>query len=170
MLIDALGMARAQVEAGAADQGAEPRELASTLILLAAGSAAVACAQVGDGAAIAAAVDNGNALVGLTAPATGEYINETTFLISPGGVESAQVRLWRGQPAFVAMISDGLQNLALKMPGGEPHEPFFRPLLNFVRETEDAGCRRERLAALLSSPRVRSRADDDLTLLVAARL
>ena len=32
----------------------------------------------------------------------------------------------------VALFSDGLQMLALKIPGGTPHPPFFTPLLNFL--------------------------------------
>ena len=41
----------------------------------------VAAAQVGDGAIVADAEGN---VVGLTAPASGEYLNETVFLVSPG--------------------------------------------------------------------------------------
>jgi len=60
-----------------------------------------------------------------------------------------------------------LQMLALKIPEGTPHGPFFAPLFRFsgtVKEDSDA---KEQLESFLRSPRVSERTDDDLTLLLA---
>ena len=107
-------------------------------------------------------------LIALTVPQSGEYINETTFLISPDALDKTQVTVWRGTPAQVAVFSDGLQMLALKLPEGTPHAPFFAPLFRFVAQMTDEVEAQEQLKAFLHSPRITERADDDLTLLLAA--
>jgi hypothetical protein len=46
--------------------------------------------------------------------------------------------VWRGVPRHVAVFSDGLPMLALKMPVGSPHAPFFMPLFHFMATMPDA--------------------------------
>jgi hypothetical protein len=69
----------------------------------------------------------------------------------------------------LALFSDGLQMLALKMPPGTPHPPFFAPLMRFVAQTRDRATAEEHLRGFLQSPRIAERADDDLTLVLAVR-
>ena len=107
-------------------------------------------------------------MTALTQPEQGEYLNETKFLICPDAVETAQVSIWQGQPAHLAIFSDGLQMLALKMPDGRPHSPFFAPLFRFVASVSDPTEAQEQLEAFLRSPRVTERTNDDLTLILAA--
>ena len=126
----------------------------------------IAAAQVGDGAVVAADVE-GN-ISGITAPQTGEYINQTTFLVSPDALDMAQITIRHLPVAHVAVLSDGLQMLALKMPRGVPHAPFFSPLFRFVEQVDDEAVAAEHLDLFLRSKRVRERTDDDLTLLLAA--
>jgi hypothetical protein len=78
--------------------------------------------------------------------------------------------VWRYPLTGLALLTDGLQMLALKMPGGEPHEPFFQPLLRGVMTAESRERAEEQLRGFLLSPRIRQRAQDDLTLLLAVRL
>lgn len=164
-LVDALRAARTAVLAESAVRKVEARELATTLILVVATPELVIAAQVGDGAAVVG--DGEENILPLTAPQSGEYINETTFLISDNGVETAQVKVWRGRPSHLAIFSDGLQMLALKMPMGSPHSPFFVPLFKFMGVVTDVGEATEQLEAFLRSPKVTGRTDDDLTLLLA---
>ena len=166
LLADALESARQAVEAQAQARQVPVRELASTLIVVVATPEWVAAGQVGDGAAVVC--DRNGQIFPLTVPKSGEYINETTFLISPNARASAQFHLWQGTAAQVAMFSDGLQLLALEMPAGTPHAPFFTPLFRFVAQEElsDDGAT-EQLENFLQSPRVTQRTDDDLTLLLA---
>src|SRR5437667_7598209 len=107
LLIDALKAARTEVEAEAAARKVTARDLATTLILLVVTPELVAVVQVGDGATVAGDAE-GN-VIPLTAPQNGEYINETTFLISPEALDTAQVTVWHGVAAQVAALSDGLQ-------------------------------------------------------------
>lgn len=166
LLWDALTAARTAVEAEANLRESNPRDLASTLILVVATPEQVAVAQVGDGAAVVGYGD-GN-IAALTVPPCGEYINETIFLVSPDAIETAQWQVWQGKPAHIAIFSDGLQMLALKMPEASPHVPFFSPLFRFVAQIQDEAEAKQQLDSFLRSPRVTERTDDDLTLLLAS--
>ena len=165
IMLGAMESARDAVEREADVQGISSRELASTLILLLATPLLVVGAQIGDGAAVVA--DAANNLTTLTVPQSGEYLNETMFLVSPQAVEQAQTAVWHGRVGFLAAFSDGLQMLALRMSDSSPFTPFFAPLFRFIQEQEDMGEAREQLRKFLVSPRVTQRADDDLTLLLA---
>ena len=165
LLTEALETARAAIEVEVAAHEVTERDLATTLILVVATQELIAAAQVGDGASVAG--DGGGNIIGLTEPQMGEYVNQTTFLISPDAMATAQFIVWRGSVAHVAILSDGLQMLALKMPEGTPHAPFFSPLFRFVAEVIDETEAKEQLKVFLRSPRIRERSDDDLTLVLA---
>jgi hypothetical protein len=166
LLAEALKEAQEAVYEEAIAHEVTERDLATTLILVIAASEFIAAAQVGDGAVVAADVEGH--ISGITAPQTGEYINQTTFLVSPDALDTAQVTISRLPVARVAVLSDGLQMLALKMPQGVPHDPFFSPLFRFAAEVNDEAVAAEQLDLFLRSKRVRERTDDDLTLLLAA--
>ena len=93
-------------------------------------------------------------VISLTVPQYGEYVNETTFLISPQALGTAQLQVWHGTPACIAAFSDGLQQLALAMPGRTPHRPFFRPLFRFVTTMREPRQAQEQMEDFLRSPRV----------------
>lgn len=141
------------------------RDLATTLILAIATPQFVAVAQIGDGAAVIQ--DAEGQLIALTCPQQGEYANETTFLISPDALNSAQIALWTGTATHIALFSDGLQRLALKLPEGTPHLPFFSPLFRFVTDMQDELSAKQELVTFLRNPRITERTDDDLTILLA---
>ncbi|AFY87507.1 MAG: Serine/threonine-protein phosphatase 3 [Chroococcidiopsis cubana SAG 39.79] len=165
ILTQALAAAKTAVEAEAAVCGKQARELATTLILAVATPELVAAVQVGDGLAVAS--DRDGQIFALTAAQKGEYINETTFLVSPQALETVQVNVWRGTTTHIAVFSDGLQMLAVNMGDGSPYKPFFSPLFQFMAGVEDESEAKEQLAAFLRSPRITERTDDDLTLLLA---
>jgi hypothetical protein len=60
--------------------------------------------------------------------------------------------------------------LALKIPEGTPHGPFFAPLFRFSGEWKEEEDAKQQLESFLRSPRVSERTDDDLTLLLATFL
>ena len=146
----------------------EPREFACTLLLVWATAEWVAVIQVGDGAVVIE--DSAGNVFALTKPQTGEHANETIFLVSPDALEQAEAVLWRGSVKNIAVFTDGLQRLALKMPEGSAHAPFFAPLFRFMAETKDEAGANAQLETFLRSPRLAERADDDLTLLLAHRI
>ena len=164
VLVKALKSALRAVKEEAKTQGIKPRELASTLIVVIATPKVVATAQIGDGAAVIQTQNN--ELIALTTPDNGEYVNQTTFLISPKAISTAQLHIWHGPPTHIALFSDGLQMLALQMPFGKPHAPFFSPLFAFISKA--GATAQAQLTSFLQSPRVKERTDDDLTLLLAA--
>ncbi len=168
LLIDALTAALSAVEKEALDRNVPVRDLATTLIVLVATVSLVAVAQIGDGAALVK--DNADQLVSLTRPVRGEYANETTFLVSPNAIDSAQLNVWKGRATGLAAFSDGLQMLALNMQTGSPHMPFFVPLFGFVKSVANLDDAKSQLQAFLQSPRISQRTDDDLTLLIAVSL
>ncbi|AFZ26748.1 hypothetical protein Cylst_4683 [Cylindrospermum stagnale PCC 7417] len=166
LLTEAMLAARKAVEDEAATGNNQPHDLATTLIVMVATPNVVAVAQIGDGLAVAK--DSIGDLFALTMPDNGEYINETTFLTSSGAVDTAQMKLWREDIVNVAVLTDGLQMLALNMVVGEPHKPFFFPLFEFVANAEDKTAAKEQLVKFLNSERITQRTDDDLTLVIAA--
>ncbi|AFY46338.1 hypothetical protein Nos7524_0423 [Nostoc sp. PCC 7524] len=166
LLTDALLAAKKAVEDEAVACQQQPQDLATTLIIAIASPEMVAVVQIGDGLAVAK--DRMGNLLALTIPNNGEYINETTFLTSPGALDTAQMRLWREAIVNIGVLTDGLQMLALNMVVGEPHKPFFFPLFDFVEKTEDKIEAKEQLVRFLSSERITQRTEDDLTLILAA--
>jgi hypothetical protein len=106
--------------------------------------------------------------ISLTKPPMDESLDLTTFLTSQNAMDSMQICLWEGNPAQLAMFSDGLQMLALQMPEGIAHAPFFAPLFKFISEAQDLDVAHQELEGFLRSPRVCDRTDDDLTLLLAS--
>jgi hypothetical protein len=103
---------------------------------------------VGDGAAVVGDADN--KIIALTTPQSGEYINETIFLTSPDYLSAVQFAFRRCDVSSVAVLSDGLQMLALQMPGGNPHEPFFAPLFRFIANSKDEQAAQEQLVKFLN--------------------
>ncbi|HXG10621.1 MAG TPA: PP2C family serine/threonine-protein phosphatase [Gemmataceae bacterium] len=165
LLQEVLQAARAEVLAQAEQLELPVEDLATTLIVAAVLPDQAAAAQIGDGAAVARLAEE--ELRALTRPPVGEYINETSFLTSNGLLDRAQFQAIRAPVTGLALLSDGLQMLALKMPPGTPHVPFFQPLFRFVTEVPDLTRAGEQLRSFLQSSRITQRTDDDLTLMVA---
>ena len=165
LLNNALEAAKKAVEEEAIACKVSPRELATTLIIVVATPNLIAAVQVGDGVAVGC--DRAGNIIALTEPQRGEYVNETIFLVSPNALENIHVNVWRGVVANIAMLSDGLQMLALEMNGGKPYAPFFFPMFQFVADVTDERDGQEQLVAFLRSERISTRTDDDLTLLLA---
>jgi serine/threonine protein phosphatase PrpC len=164
-LLEAMQEAKDKIEEAAASREAQVSELATTLIILIALPDFITVAQIGDGSVVVS--DEEGKLRSLTKPQSGEYINETIFLIAPGALELMQTEVYRGRVKHLAAFTDGLQRLALKLPENEPHEPFFQPLFRFIENVTEEAEAEEQLTAFLSSPRLRERTEDDLTLLLA---
>jgi hypothetical protein len=167
LLSDGLHATRQAVVAEAAACGSSPSDLATTLLVTIATADLVAACQVGDGAVVARLADGSFQTV--TRPPVQEYLNETTFLTSGDALERAQHAVVRTHLTGLALFSDGLQMLALKMPQATPHPPFFAPLLRLVAEIRDRSLAEDQLRRFLQSPRITQRADDDLTLVLVVR-
>ena len=105
-------------------------------------------------------------------PERGEYANTTRFLTDEDALATLQVGEFAAPPMDVALMSDGLEPLALHYASKTVHAPFFDPLFRSLQTTEGDGEIAALSAALesfLSSPRIAERSDDDLSLVIATR-
>jgi hypothetical protein len=142
-------------------EGERMGDLATTLLVVRGGVAGIETAQVGDGAVV---LRGGDELSVLAADDKGEYLNETVFLTSAGWREALRVDTAEASAVDgIAVLTDGLQLVALDLATGTPHAPFFAPFFSFVADDGDV----EQLVAFLGSERVQARTDDDVTLVVA---
>lgn len=166
VIADALAAALAAVVAHAEGADAPPRDYATTLTVVAATGALLAVGQIGDGVAVG---DAEGGLFLAASPQRGEYANEVALLTAPEAVAGAAIALFATPVRAVAVTTDGLLRLAVRLPSYEPHAPFFRPLFAFLAETDDPATAGEELARFLASERVAERTDDDKTLVLAVR-
>jgi hypothetical protein len=154
-----------QVEADRLEIGL--RELACTLLLAVVGETAAAFVQIGDGVMVVARDDSWEAVFW---PQSGEYANTTNFITDP---EWAEHLAFAHRPARLnelAVLTDGLQTLALSFAGRAVHGPFFRPMFQRLRcATPGEGLPRA-LRQFIDSEPVNARTDDDKTLILATRV
>ena len=167
---NAIKQAKIEVERYGAARDIHPRELASTLIIAVASDSLVTAAQVGDGAVIAFNIGDGTAKT-LCAAHSGEYANETTFITSRTRPDRiADVGHASGYDYdSLALITDGLQNLALKMSERTAFMRFWNPILNDLAQTDEPDAVPGRLRSFISGERVQSRTTDDVTIAIAVR-
>ena len=142
-------------------------QLATTLLVAIVGPGYTAAAQVGDGAIVCAASDDGE-ILGLTKPYQGLFVNESVFITQEIYEEHLQVSVLDTQASHLALFSDGLEPIATKYATGEPYPNLFRGLFNFMDDTHPDGVRLQALTKLLSGDRIAQRSDDDKTLLLAS--
>lgn len=151
----------------AQQQSSVAREYATTLLLVLITAEWYAVAQVGDGAVVIQTI--GGELRTVTVAGYGEYINETHFITEPDFLHQAHFAIAQHDQELVgvAMMTDGLQRLALIGHENVPFVPFFAPLFDFARSREASV---EELVDFLNSEPVCARTDDDKTLLLAAQV
>jgi len=157
-----------QIQEAAEAEARPVGDYACTLLCAVIDGAAAAYAQLGDGAIVAGCGDDIHPVFW---PQQGEYANTTFFITSPRHLERVQTRTGAEVPERVALMSDGLQNLALRMADRSAHPGFFSPLfVDLLRQPAgEAESLREPLYDFLDSPRVNERTDDDKSLLLAIR-
>jgi hypothetical protein len=164
-IVECFVAARERVLAMAAEYGHDPREYASTLLVAVATPDATLAGQIGDGAIV---VDDG-ALRAATWPQQGEYANATHFLVQDDALERL-VTVELGAAQRVAVLSDGLQSLALQYESQSPYEPFFVPFFAYLESAAKPDAEVEdELRAYLDSASVNARTDDDKSLVLAVR-
>jgi len=149
----------------------ERRDFACTLLGLVASSSCAACLQIGDGAMILS--DSEERVYGhVFWPERGEYANTTHFVTQDDAVGHLQFESVRREIVEAALLTDGLQSLALNYREQVAHEPFFKGLFAPLRALGEGRSHElsRSLADFLSSPRVNEKTDDDKTLVLATRM
>ena len=165
LLTETLSAARAAVESLAAD-GSGASDFATTLLLAVITASQVSTIQVGDGA-IVVQLSDGNSLEVMTAKGDSEYINQTTFITSSNYLEAA---CFASRPSgnvhAVAVMTDGMQLLAVHHSTNTAFGAFFSPMFRFASDPTSTD---EALADFLMSEAVCRRTDDDKTLVLTVR-
>lgn len=146
------------------------RDFACTLIGVVASPSCTACLQIGDGVMVVA--DSEEHVYGhVFWPDRGEYANTTHFVTEEDAMEHLQFESVCREIVEVALLTDGLQSLALDYQQRAAHEPFFRGFFPALRRSAEGRSQdlSRSLAEFLSSARVNERTDDDKTLVLASR-
>lgn len=146
------------------------RDLACTLIVVISTHNKALCLQVGDGAAV---VDLGSGLeLALHPMNDGEYANMTHFITQDDSVGVMTVKVFNGGVKRAAVLSDGLQRLALNLANQTPHVPFFDRFFSVMGQStlNDLDGLNAALEAFLNAPVVNERTDDDKSLALAIEL
>lgn len=160
----------AALDGFARELGTTVRELACTLLLAIVGPSHAVFAQIGDGAII---TDGGEAggYGPVFWPQSGEYANSTYFATDQEALRHLQVATVTRRLSDIALLTDGLQSLALQFATRTAHVPFFEPMFTQLRSREESDLEalQSALAAWLDSRAVNERTDDDKTLVLATR-
>ena len=106
-------------------------------------------------------------------PQGGQYPNETWFVTDPNAINYLECTTLAESIAEIALLTDGLQPLALHYQSRQAHKPFFGPMFQGLRDYPEDGCPMALTHALeqfLDSPAINQRTHDDKTLILASRL
>ncbi len=144
-----------------------PRQLACTFLAVLAGSDWSAFVQIGDGAIV---FDGPDGYELAFWPDIGEYANATRFLSDDDYRDHLKVNIINRNLSEIAVMTDGLQMLALDFAGARVHDRFFSPLFNTVRNGLNEEALKTSLLGFMDSKRVNERTDDDKTLLLATQM
>lgn len=150
--------------------GAPLRDFACTLLGAMVASHAALFLQIGDGAIIRLADEQYQPVFW---PQSGQYVNETRFITDSDALSHLECAVLNEAVMEIALLTDGLQMLALDYPQRRAHTPFFRPLFQQLRAYPGMESSELLLGALthfLGSPTVNQRTHDDKTLILATRL
>jgi len=144
------------------------RDVSTTLLVVVATTSWVACLQVGDGVIVARQRE---AIEALTRPAKGAFKHQTDFVTMDDYTERVQYRVLSGHEVdAVALMTDGLEHLAVDLADNSPRDGFMQNIFAFAASPDhDPVVYSSALASELRSDRVSRLTSDDKTLLVAAR-
>jgi hypothetical protein len=161
--------ARDEINLIAEKEGLEAREYACTLLCAVISNNEALFFQIGDGAIVVSK----SGLMGVVFwPDNGEYANSTYFITDENAIDRLRTLKVESNIDELAVLSDGIQNLALINSSKKPHHPFFDSMFNFLRKIEDANYDDldKKLESFLQSENINSRTDDDKTLVLATRV
>jgi hypothetical protein len=157
---------QSRIEAAADERLCNTRELATTLLAAVTSAHSSTFFQIGDGGIV---VRSAGVYGVVFWPQSGEYANSTNFITSNEYRDQLEFFTIRQPSSDIALLTDGLERLALSFEQQTPHTPFFEPLFKALRATDDVAGLGEGLRTFLGSQSVQNRSDDDKTLILASR-
>lgn len=160
-----------EVSVRAEHEGLTPRDFACTLLAAVVGDDSAVFAQIGDGAIVVPAAEEPDEYCYIFWPQQGEYANQTYFATEANAHENLQYSLVSQRVEELAVLTDGIQGLALHYETQSAHNPFFRPVFAWLRPAPEDYSEKytASLAGYLNSPKVNESTDDDKTLILATR-
>jgi len=167
----AIADARDEIIALANARNEPGNSFATTVLAVVATQGGGAYAQLGDGLIAVRAKDEDWCFAFW--PQRGEFANTTYFLTDADALDRLEIDTIRPGVTDIALMTDGLEALAIDYGRGALHTPFFKALFAPLHASKASGLDTDfsaRAQALIQSPRVTSRVDDDITLIVATRL
>ena len=170
VLREGASLAHQRILEAAAERQASPRDLACTLLAVICAPLGGAALQIGDGVIVAA--ERQSEWRPVIWPQKGEYANTTYFLTDAQSLADAEVVSLSDDVQDIALMSDGLEQLAVHFATRSAHGPFFRSMFSPLQSLEaggEAAPLSQSLDDLLASGQVRARTDDDATLVLATR-
>lgn len=158
----------AAIDRIARERGLNKRDFAATLLMAIIGDEYAIFAQLGDGAIV---IDSAEGYRPIFWPQSGEYANTTYFVTDKTAIHHLAFQTIEQSVNEIAVLTDGIQGIALQYEIKSAHQPFFKPLFGSLRQApvEALSSMNEHLAAFLNSGRVNERTADDKTLILACR-
>jgi hypothetical protein len=157
---------RAGVLEEASAHGVPARQLACTFLGAIVADTWAAFIQIGDGVVV---FDGESGYEHAFWPDNSEYANTTRFLTDEDYRKHLRIDVVTRRISELAILTDGLQMLALDYAVARAYDRFFAPLFRTVRNGPGEETLRAALVGFLDSKRVNDRTDDDKTLLIATR-
>lgn len=142
------------------------KDLASTFLLAIVSKKTNVFVQIGDGVIVTS--NQPKNYKQIFWPDNGEYANSTYFITDELAHHQVQIAFVNRPAKKIALLSDGLQNIALDYVRKEPFSPFFEPIFKFFL-TNDKFNQREKnihLCNFLNSQKVNERTDDDKSVIL----
>ncbi|MGB3652568.1 MAG: PP2C family serine/threonine-protein phosphatase [Rivularia sp. (in: cyanobacteria)] len=139
-------------------------DLACTLLVFVATPDWIAAMQIGDGFIVVRSQDSEYQM--LFQPDKGEFANETTFVTSTNALDDMQIKVFSEKPEFICASTDGLEKVAIRFSDWKPFPPFFKPLEEYLQETQKPEEEDEYISNFLNLEQLNARTDDDKTLLL----
>ena len=152
------------------NEGLAIRDFACTMLVAIISDERASFWQVGDGA-ICVREAGSDQYRCVYWPEKGDYANVTFFVTDLRAQEETQVSIRDTEIIEVALLSDGIERLALDFVVREAHAGFFGGLFPHTRHLDEGSSPElgKQIEDFLSSERVNKRTDDDKTLILASR-
>lgn len=166
-----IGEIRRVIEESGKEQGIPLQEYACTLLVAVIGRDCAVFAQIGDGAIVVSNQGTTNDYSCIFWPERGEYANVTSFLTEENFKEHLQFAKQSQSINDIAILTDGLQELALEYQSRTAFAPFFSGFFQRLRNTPESDLQAIEVAleTFLDSRQVNERTNDDKTLILAIR-
>jgi len=158
--------ARKQIGEMADQRGCPQRQFATTLCVAILSPRHALFFQIGDGAIV---LGNRGTYGVVFWPQSGEYANSTNFLTAERFHDLLEFHETDSNFTEVALLTDGLERVALQFHSRTPHPPFFQPLFGALQNNTPRIALEEGLSTFLQSEAMQLRSDDDKTLILASR-